>query len=120
MQIHTYVTESGGPELCAAYCNCIVFYLPSVARSHFIAAEFLLNGPHRIIQPSEHVTENLVSAFYILWLHQFLAAFGGQISFDGERFSMELIPRSILRFVNMSRETYFHRVFIRFCWPDLI
>jgi hypothetical protein len=95
IQIHTYVTELGGPELYAAYDNYFGFYLPSVARSHFIAADFLLNGPHRVIQFGEDVTRNLVSAFYILRLYQVLAAFGGQISFDGERLSMELIPCTI-------------------------
>ena len=86
------MTESGSPELSSAHCNCIAFYLPAVARSHFIAADFLLNGPHRIIQTSEDVTGNQVSAFYILRSYQFLVAFGGQISFDGERVSMELFP----------------------------
>ena len=77
------MTESGSPELSSAYCNCIAFYLPAVARSHFIAAEFLLNGPHRIFQPSEDVTENMIFAIYILHLYQFLVVFSGQISFDG-------------------------------------
>ena len=65
------MTESGSPELSSAYCNCIAFYLPAVAGSHFIAADFILNGPHRIFQPSEGVTENLVSAVYIVQLYQF-------------------------------------------------
>ena len=61
----------GGPESYAAFCDRIVFYLPSVATFNVIAAYFLLNGPHRIFQPSEDVTENLVSAVYILQLYQF-------------------------------------------------
>ena len=58
-------------------------YLPSVARFNVIAADFLLNVPHRIFQPSEDVTENLVSAVYIVHLYQLLAFYSGQISFDG-------------------------------------
>jgi hypothetical protein len=77
------VTECGGPESYAAYCDRIVFHLLSVARFNVIAADFLLNGPHSIFQPSEDVTENLVFAVYILQLYHFLAFYSGQISFDG-------------------------------------
>ena len=48
----------------AAYCSCDGFYKSSVARSHSVAADFLLDRLHRIIQPSEDVTENLVSAYH--------------------------------------------------------
>ena len=104
IQIHTYVTESGSPELSSAYCNCIAFYLPAVARSHFIATDFLLNGPHRIFQPSEDVTENLVSAVYIVQLYQFLAFYSGQISFDERDCPGNWFHGRYWEFVNMSRE----------------
>ena len=104
IQIHTYATESGGPESYAAYCDRIVFYLPSVARFKVIAADFLLNGPHRIFQPSEDVTENLVSAVYILQLYQFLAFYSGQISFDGGDCPGNWFHGKYWEFVNMSRE----------------
>ena len=104
IQIHTYATESGGPESYAAYCDRIVFYLPSVARFKVIAADFLLNRLHRIFQPSEDVTENLVSAVYIVQLYQFLAFYSGQISFDGGDCPGNLFHGKYWEFVNMSRE----------------
>ena len=64
IRIHTYVTESEVTDCYAAYCSCDGFYKPSVARSHSAAADFLLDGPHGIIQPSEDVTENVVPALH--------------------------------------------------------
>ena len=45
IQIHTYATESGGPESYAVYCNRIVFYLPSVARFNLSRPIFYWMGP---------------------------------------------------------------------------
>ena len=104
IQIHTCVTESGGPESYAAYCDRIVFHPLSVARFNVIAADFLLNGPHRIFQPSEDVTENLVSAVYIVQLYQLLAFYSGQISFDGGDCPGNWFHEKYWEFVNMSRE----------------
>ena len=58
IRIRKYVTEREVSDCYAAYCSCDGFYKPSVARYHSVAADFLLDGPHRIIQPSEDVTEN--------------------------------------------------------------
>ena len=96
------------PRILCSILRSHSFYLPSVARFKVIAADFLLNRLHRIFQPSEDVTANLVSAVYILQLYQFLAVFSAQISFDGGRLSRELIPWKILRICKHITGTCFH------------
>ena len=105
IRMHTYVTESEVTDCYAAYRSCDGFCKPSVARSHSVAADFLLDGPHGIIHPSEDVTEHLVPAFHSTTfgcIFFCFAVFGGQIRFDCEHLFIDLLAYKLCKHITMS------------------